>query len=119
MERTVSRCTGCLKDTKSALKNSPNLEMPYSAFTTTSTFSDDIRVAVQNAQNPFLYVEGTTDGKYLRRAAQLLDKEELLKDVEIKDGQGIPGLKNIWGAVSKLSDDLVPRENRSPFRLRL
>ena len=80
------------------------------AFKTTSTFSDDIRTAVQNAQNTFLYVEGTTDEKYLRRASQLLDREELLASVEIKDGKGIPGLKNVWSAVSKLPDDLVPRK---------
>ena len=82
----------------------------YRAFTATSRFSDDIRTAVQNAQNPFLYVEGTTDEKYLRRASQLLDRKESLARVEIKDGKGIPGLKNVWSAVSKLSDDLVPRK---------
>ena len=82
----------------------------YQAFTATSKFSDDIRTAVQNAQNPFLYVEGTTDEKYLLRASQLLYREELLARVEIKDGKGIPGLKNVWNAVSRLSDDLVPRK---------
>ena len=90
-------------------------EDAYSTFTTTSAFSDDIRAAIQNAQNPFLYVEGTTDGKYVRRAAQLLDKEGVLNGVEIKDGKGIPGLKNIWGAVSKLSDDIVSRKTALLF----
>lgn len=85
-------------------------EDAYQAFKTTSTFSDEIRTAVQNAQNTFLYMEGTTDEKYLRRASQLLNREELLASVEIQDGKGIPGLKNIWSAVSKLPDDLVPRK---------
>ena len=82
----------------------------YEAFSATSKFSDDIRAAIERAQSPFLYVEGTTDERYIRRAAQLLDEQQLLYGVEIKDGKGIPGLKGTWDAVSKVSDDYVPRK---------
>ena len=81
----------------------------YQAFTTTSRFSDDIRRAVLNAQTPILYVEGTTDVNYIRKAAELLGKVELLEGIEIQDGGG-NNLKNIWSAIRNLSEDLAPRK---------
>ena len=82
----------------------------YQAFAATSKFSDDIREAVRNAQTPLLYLEGTTDKQYLQKAAELLGRLGPIQGLEIKDGGGIPGLKTIWGAISKLSEDLVPRK---------
>ncbi len=82
----------------------------YQAFTLTSKFSADIRIAVKNAQSPILYVEGKTDVQYLNRAAELLDRKAMLAGVRIDDGGGKPGLKATWSAISKLSDDLVPRK---------
>ena len=82
----------------------------YQAFTTTSKFSDDIRSAVRDAQLPILYMEGKTDIQYLRRAAELLSKEPIIDGIEIQDGGGTGGLTNIWKALLKLSDSLVPRK---------
>ena len=82
----------------------------YQAFTTTSKFSDDIRSAVRDAQLPILYMEGKTDIQYLRRAAELLSKEPIIDGIEIQDGGGTGGLTNIWRALLKLSDSLVPRK---------
>ena len=50
----------------------------YQAFTATSKFSDDVRSAVRDAQAPILYMEGKTDVQYLRKAAELLNKEDSL-----------------------------------------
>ena len=82
----------------------------YQAFTATSKFSDDVRSAVRDAQAPILYMEGKTDVQYLRKAAELLNKEAILEGVEIEDGGGAGGLTNIWRALLKLSDSLVPRK---------
>ena len=82
----------------------------YQAFASTSRFSDDIRTAVLNAQTPILYLEGTTDAKYIRKAAELLGKLDLLDGIEVQDGGGGPNLKNIWSAIRSLSEDLVPRK---------
>ena len=81
----------------------------YQAFTTTSKFSDDIRAALEKTKKPIVFVEGTTDEKYLRRAAQLLGRESVLQKVEIGDGGGAPGLKNIWNGTVKLPSELVPQ----------
>lgn len=85
-------------------------ESAYHAFRETSKFSDDIRTAVENAQKPIVFVEGTTDEKYLQRAAKLLGQESILEKIEIRDGNGTPGLKNIWNGIGKLPPDLVTQQ---------
>ena len=80
----------------------------YQAFRSTSTFSDDVRQSVKDAQKPLVYLEGTTDIRYLRKAADLLGQQALLQNIELKDGNG-DALKPTWDAVSKLPSDLVPR----------
>ena len=82
----------------------------YQAFRTTSRFSDDIRVAVRDAQSPILYLEGKTDIQYLKKAAVLLGKETALEGLDIEDGGGAGNLTNIWKALLNLSDGLVPRK---------
>lgn len=85
-------------------------ESAYHAFRETSKFSDDIRTAVENAQKPIVFVEGTTDEKYLRRAAKLLGQESILEKIEIRDGNGTSGLKKIWDGIGKLPPDLVTQQ---------
>ena len=82
----------------------------YRAFTATSKFSDDIRLAVRHAQSPILYMEGKTDVQYLRKAAELLGKDKILEGVEIEDGEGAGNLTKAWRALVALSENLVPRK---------
>ena len=82
----------------------------YQAFKATSRFSDDIRVAVRDAQSPILYMEGKTDIQYLRKAAELLHEQSKLGGITIDEGGGSGGLTNIWRALLNLSDGLVPRK---------
>ena len=79
----------------------------YQAFTETSTFLDDIRKAVKDAQKPILFVEGITDEKYIRRAAKLFGQELMLEKIEIRDNNGKSGLTKIWSGIEKLPPDLV------------
>lgn len=80
----------------------------YDAFSSTSKFSDDVRLAVKNAQRPMLYMEGETDILYLRRAAELLGHEVVVEGVDLREGGG-DRLKGVWKAVSVLPEELVPR----------
>ena len=82
----------------------------YQAFAETSRFSDDIRTEIENTQRPILFVEGITDEKYLRKAAKLLGQESVLDKIEVRDGNGTPGLKNIWNGIGKLPTDFVPQK---------
>ena len=68
----------------------------YRAFTETVTFSNDMRAAVEAAEKPLAFVEGSTDQKYIHRAAQLLSKEAILHQIEIRDGGGKGNLDNVW-----------------------
>ena len=79
----------------------------YQAFTETSTFLDDIRKAVEDAQRPILFVEGITDEKYIRRAAKLFGQEFMLEKIEIRDNNGDSGLTKIWSGIERLPSDLV------------
>ena len=80
----------------------------YRAFMATSKFSSDIRAAVDRAQKPIVFVEGTTDQKYLRRAAQLLEKESVLAELEVRDIGGSDNLAKIW------KDSLLPLTQTLP-----
>ena len=80
----------------------------YKVFSSTSKFSDDVRLAVKNAQRPVLYMEGDTDIMYLRRAAELLGHDVVVEAVDLQDGGG-DRLKSVWKAVSVLPEQLVPR----------
>lgn len=68
----------------------------YRAFTATIKFSNDIRAAIDEAQKPMVFVEGSTDRRYLQRASQLLSKESLHRQIDIRDAGGQGNLDNIW-----------------------
>lgn len=68
----------------------------YRAFTETLRFSSDMRAAIEGAQKPMVFVEGSTDTRYIHRASQLLGKEAMLDGIELRDGNGASNLKKIW-----------------------
>lgn len=68
----------------------------YQAFTETVRFSNDMRAAIEEAQKPIVFVEGSIDQRYIHRASQLLGKEAILQQVEIRDGGGKGNLDKIW-----------------------
>ena len=74
----------------------------YQAFTETLRFSNDMREAIEGAQKPIVFTEGTTDLRYIEKASELLDREALLEFVELRDGKGSGNLSKIW------KDSLLP-----------
>ena len=82
----------------------------YRAFATTSKFADDVKIAIEEAQSPILYLEGKTDIAYLQRAAQLLGKQDILSGVKIEDGNGSGSMTNIWKGLMSISDSVVSRK---------
>ena len=79
----------------------------YRAFAETVSFSNDMRAAIEGAQKPIAFVEGTTGQKYIHRASQLLGQESILEKVELRDGGGTGDLKRIW---KSWLPDLVPQK---------
>ena len=81
----------------------------YEAFRSSHMFSNDVRQAVENAQQPIVYMEGRTDIKYLVRAGELLGHSAVLENISLLDGNG-DNLNNTWKHVSGLSESIVARK---------
>lgn len=79
----------------------------YQVLTETKRFINDIRTEIENAQKPIVYLEGETDRKYLEKASELLGKELLLEDIEIRDGGGTGNLDKAWKGFEKLPSDFI------------
>ena len=81
----------------------------YNAVKETNAFLIDIRKAVEATQQPILFLEGTTDKKYLRRASKLLGRQTILDSIDIRDGHAESGLKTIWNGIPKPLLDVMPK----------
>ena len=82
----------------------------YHLFTTTRTFAEHIRSAIEEAQKPLLLLEGATDQRYLQRASQLLGKETTLESFNIYDGGGSGNLVNMWKDFKYPLTDIMPQK---------
>ena len=82
----------------------------YETFSATRRFVDDMRMVIKESQKPFLLTEGETDHKYLKRAAELLERETLFDSFEIKYGGGSGKLANVWKAYRYPMTDLVSQK---------
>ena len=76
----------------------------FRAFKATKEFSDEVQARVEQAQQPLLYVEGTTDCDYLRRAADLLGKTDVLAGFTIDAAGGEARLKRIWKGLTNVPE---------------
>ena len=82
----------------------------YEAFAKTERHKTEIKNSIEEFQRPILYVEGDYDIRYLSRAAKLLNHEELLKRVSIKDGDGSGNLDKIWRAYDNPTSAALPQK---------
>lgn len=72
----------------------------YRAFCETRRHSDEVRIAIENAKKPLVFVEGAIDVKYIEKAALLLGFQNLMKVAEIREGSG-SSLKDIWRGLTE------------------
>ena len=66
--------------------------------------TDKFKKEIKDAQKPVVVLEGKTDEKYLLKAADFLGKEDAIRKVELKCGEGFSGLDSIW---KKWKDDSI------------
>ena len=71
-------------------------EEAYRAFSDTRRHADVVAAEIRNSRCPIIYVDGKTDVKYLTRAMELLEMQEVLGDIQIRDCGGSGKLKNVW-----------------------
>lgn len=68
----------------------------FDSYKESNTFREKIKSEVEKAQKPVIFVEGDYDINYLNKAALLLDKQSILNQIILCDGEGFGNLDNIW-----------------------
>ena len=76
----------------------------FLAFKATTEFSDEVRTQVEKSHRPILFVEGSTDRDYLRRAGELLGKTHVLGEFEVQPAGGNGRLKTIWRSLTSVPE---------------
>jgi len=71
-------------------------ENAYAILKDTEKFDNDMSQQVKEAQKPIVFVEGDYDIRYIKKASQLFNKEELINKVTFIDADGYQNLNNIW-----------------------
>ena len=82
----------------------------YQSFTETERFKDDIKVEIENAQKPVVFMDGKTDVKYLQKAAELLNQEAVLEKLQLMDGKGYGNLNKIWKIFDSRLSGMIPQK---------
>ena len=70
-------------------------------------FKDKYRKTIYGKEYE-LFVEGDTDIRYLLKAAQLLERVDLLNEFEIKDAEGAPNLDKLYKAYPERLAKVIP-----------
>ena len=70
-------------------------ETAYQYFKESTRFERDLSEKIEHFQRPVLFTEGKTDICYLRKAAELFKRKELLDSFRIYDGNGFGSLDKI------------------------
>lgn len=82
----------------------------YQSFSTSRKFRDDLQGAIKEAQKPIVFVEGDIDNKYIQRAAELLDRQGTLSEIQLRDGNGFGGLNSISKHFDSRLAEVTPQE---------
>ena len=82
----------------------------YQSFAETGRFSEDIRQAIENSRKPIVFAEGETDIKYIQRAAELLEQQEMLDEIQLWDGKGYGGLDKISKHFDSRLAEITPQD---------
>ncbi len=82
----------------------------YEAFKETTRHREEIRIELEKHSKPIVFVEGDYDIRYLQKAAELLNKVETIKKVQIKDGGGFGNLDKIWKSYDSALSEVVPNK---------
>ena len=56
----------------------------YEAFTKTKTFEEEINNKIKSMQKPIVFVEGKTDVKYIKKAIEIFNRNDLSEKIEIE-----------------------------------
>ncbi|MDP2893525.1 MAG: AAA family ATPase [Sulfurimonas sp.] len=77
-------------------------ENAYSILKNTTQFEEDINKKIKESQKPIVFVEGDYDIRYIKKASELFEKQELVAQITFIDADGYQNLNNIWNHKSNL-----------------
>jgi len=77
------------------VENFSEFEKAYSYFKDSLKYQNDINKEILNSQKALLFVEGDYDIRYLRKAADLLDKNEIIEYFKLIDSDGHGNITNV------------------------
>ena len=80
----------------------------YQALMDTRRAQADVREAIESSQRPIIFAEGPTDVRYLKTAAELLKRQDLLEEVVLRFGGSASRLDTIWKAHANVMKNAVP-----------
>lgn len=82
----------------------------YDAFKETAKHRAEILKSLEQLAKPIVIVEGDYDIRYLNKAAEILNKKDLLERVELKDGDGFGNLNKFWKACNNPVSEILPNK---------
>lgn len=71
-------------------------EAAYRHMCDSARFQADVQARIADSKKPVIYLEGTTDIDYIKKAANMLCKEHIIDQFELVDAVGCSHLSKIW-----------------------
>lgn len=82
----------------------------YEAFKETTKYRAEIKAEIEKHSKPIVFVEGDYDILYLNKAAELLNKTDVLDQIQLKDGDGFGNLDKVWRSYNNSVSEVVPNK---------
>ena len=79
----------------------------YEAFKETTRYRAEIKAEIEKHSKPIVFVEGDYDIRYLHKAAELLERTEVLERIQLKDGGGFGSLDKVWKSYNNSVSEIV------------
>lgn len=80
----------------------------YEAFKETTKYRAEIKAEIEQHSKPIVFVEGSYDIRYLNKAAEFLEKTEVLERIQLKDGDGFGNLYKVWRSYNNSVSVVLP-----------
>ncbi len=81
----------------------------YNVLKETEKFENMIKDKIEKSRKSVLFVEGDCDTRYLNKAVELLEKNDILSKMQIYDANGFGGLNKIWNNYNSKLSEVVPQ----------
>jgi predicted ATPase len=84
-------------------------EKAYESLKETEKYDEELKKTISTVVKPVVFVEGDYDIRYLKKAAELLEKQDIIGKVDLKDGNGFGNLDKIWKHFDPKYCDITPQ----------